>query len=76
MDLVENLVDPITDWSEDQKGINFTAEFTLVFTRDKRTLYDTIVQKHSQRMNPMQVFMGSSHPRMAKQGVTTQVNRT
>jgi hypothetical protein len=31
IDLIENLPDPLTDWSEDQKGINFTARFTLVF---------------------------------------------
>jgi len=37
-DLVENLVDPLTDWSDDQKGINFTAEFSLAFTKDKHAL--------------------------------------
>jgi hypothetical protein len=31
IDLVENLPESLTDWSEDQKGINFTARFTLVF---------------------------------------------
>lgn len=42
VDIVEGLNDPLTDWSEDQKGINFTARFTLAFTKDKKALYELV----------------------------------